>query len=124
MTYRDLIKRLAAEESPCNKFDCELRDQCASERLACQAFVVYVSTGRARNPRFRWIDHLDFGYKEPFEEPVPKPTAELFASLDDDRAPKSDEAKLEAENRRAELVNKTISDGIASKHPLQTAWSL
>jgi len=36
-------------KSPCDRFKCEWRSACALG-LACEAFAVFVETGRANNP--------------------------------------------------------------------------
>ena len=61
---------LAALQSPVAPCDaCQARSRCAAELLACHAFLIYVETGRAHNPR----------------EFAP-PTREVFDATERDRA--------------------------------------
>lgn len=48
----DAFARAMASETPppCVHYDCAKRDECASQKLACQSFVVYTLTGKARSP--------------------------------------------------------------------------
>ncbi len=40
--------------SPCDAYGCPLRKKCATEKLACEAFVHYVSTGRTVHPMMQF----------------------------------------------------------------------
>ncbi len=40
----------AVGETPCVRHRCPKREQCASEEMACSAFIQYVRTGRAASP--------------------------------------------------------------------------
>ena len=46
-TYASLILR----DAPCDVYACQARARCAAEKLACNAMLIYVETGRAHNPR-------------------------------------------------------------------------
>lgn len=52
-TFAEAVAREPAP--PCDHYECAERDQCASERKACAAFVVYVTSGRSINPRLRGL---------------------------------------------------------------------
>ena len=61
---------LAALQSPVAPCDaCQARSRCAAELLACHAFLIYVDTGRANDPR-------DFA----------PPTRGVFDAIERDRA--------------------------------------
>lgn len=48
---RALIEALAAAAAPpCTGYSCPKRADCAAKKLACEAFVHYVNTGRAVHP--------------------------------------------------------------------------
>ena len=42
-----------APPPPCEKFHCQFYEQCGTEHLACDAFQIYVTTGRSINPCLR-----------------------------------------------------------------------
>lgn len=41
---------------PCEKHQCSLRTRCATEELACLAFVHYLETGKTVPPRTLFLD--------------------------------------------------------------------
>jgi len=45
------LAALISKDAPCDKYACTARSRCAAERLACNALLIYVETGRAHNPR-------------------------------------------------------------------------
>lgn len=48
---RELIEALAAATvEPCTAYSCSRRGDCADQKLACESFVYYVTTGRAVHP--------------------------------------------------------------------------
>jgi hypothetical protein len=38
-----LVQGMADEKSPCEIYECEFRDRCSAERLACSSFVDFVN---------------------------------------------------------------------------------
>ena len=46
-TYASLILR----DAPCDVYACQARVRCAAEKLACNAMLIYVETGRTHDPR-------------------------------------------------------------------------
>ena len=48
---KELEKALAAAAvEPCTAYSCSRRRDCAEQKLACEAFVYYVTTGRTVHP--------------------------------------------------------------------------
>jgi hypothetical protein len=46
------LKKIEQEgPTPCQKFECPRRQECAEQLLACEAFAHYVETGDALTPR-------------------------------------------------------------------------
>lgn len=45
--------------SPCDAYSCSFRKKCATEKLACEAFVHYVSTGRTVHPMMQFRGTAD-----------------------------------------------------------------
>ena len=48
---RELAEALASEKTePCTAYSCPCRSKCASDHLACESFVYYVTTRRSAHP--------------------------------------------------------------------------
>ena len=45
------LAELVARDAPCDRYACPARARCGAELLACNALLIYVETGIARNPR-------------------------------------------------------------------------
>ena len=63
------LAALLSPDAPCDRYACPARARCAAERLACNAMLIYVETGRTHDPR-------DFA----------PPTRGVFDSIERDRA--------------------------------------
>lgn len=63
---------LRAGETPCERFHCAKKDECAWAKLACSSFRLYVNRGNALSPNVRfqisrsnrfkelgWFDQID-----------------------------------------------------------------
>ena len=57
MSLKDFFSHIAAsEETPCRKYACAKQLDCAEYKLTCDAWVVYVETGRAIDPHIELSD--------------------------------------------------------------------
>lgn len=70
-----------AQPPPCEVFACALRAACKDKRLSCEAFALYVHTGRALSPCTRVTmdssgQHVLKGLSD-----KPQPTVKVFARL-------------------------------------------
>ena len=46
----EMLEALEREKSPCEHYNCSMRKRCATELLACDAFLYFVQSGRAVSP--------------------------------------------------------------------------
>jgi hypothetical protein len=68
---------------PCTKYACTETARCASEKLACTAFRYFVETGRSANPLIYYPQRFTLR-NQPVMGDSPKPTREIFDSLDEE----------------------------------------
>lgn len=60
---------------PCERYPCEYLDKCKSEKVACEAFHWYVSTGKVVHPKTVWRK------KKPMIYPYAEPTSGRYAII-------------------------------------------
>lgn len=54
MTTTTVLKAIAlASDTPCARYSCRMRQRCADELLACDAWNYYVEVGTAVNPQMQ-----------------------------------------------------------------------
>jgi hypothetical protein len=112
MNIDDLVGLLGAEVTPCQKYRCPKRAKCAEERLACDAFLVYVDKGWALHPQLdlkatRRLSNQVFGADI-------KPTRAKFKALDRECPP--------SDATREEEVYETLFRAAESRTDLDMAW--
>jgi len=113
MRHYSLLRAIAqAGQSPCDKYACAARVQCAEKELACQAFEHFVESGRALHPR---VDMSQLGHPDqwPMLDMI-TPTRSTFVAMSSDsqRLPET----------RDKLVAATLATGEQSQSALQLAW--
>lgn len=72
---------VAVGPTPCEHYGCALQERCGSERLACDAFRMYVFRGRTVNPRAVVRDSKQRGMVVIDLTETIEPTAEMYARI-------------------------------------------
>jgi hypothetical protein len=104
MSLNTLLDALLEEQpSPCQKYECDFRDKCSEERLACSAFRYYVSTGRAADPRIDMPERVTIRWS-PVYSVEPKPSRGIFDSMSDDDGDSRPKTEKEAAEKTCDLV--------------------
>jgi len=67
--------------TPCDTYSCSYRKKCATEKLACESFVHYVSTGRAVHPMMLFKGTADKRRAANVLDKTQSPTHELYYRL-------------------------------------------
>lgn len=101
-------------ESPCEKFSCPKRAQCAEERLACTAFRYFVNTGRASDPRYVFPARVTDKQQPVLMRDI-DPSRSVYDSMEVDR-----DASCSPSQEEEEL--QILSGALASRPALQTVW--
>jgi len=113
MRHYSLLRAIAqVGQSPCDKYACAARVQCAEKELACQAFEHFVESGRALHPR---VDMSQLGHPDqwPMLDMI-TPTRSTFVALSTD--------SLRLPETRDKREAATVASGVKCQPPLQTVW--
>lgn len=117
MSLFKFIKAIeSAGQSPCEKFSCRSRQQCASEMLACSAFRYYVNKGPAANPCLDMPVRATERQK-PVLRDAPIPTREIYDAIHNDE--RTEEQSEDAKEARAKLVSETVESALRSRGELE-----
>ena len=67
-----------AGETPCERFSCDKVSECASAKLACSAFRLYVRSGHAMCPSKRFVISSSNRFKESGWRPEIEATSDHY----------------------------------------------
>lgn len=113
MRHYSLVRAIAhVGQSPCDKYACAERVQCAAKELACHAFVHFVESGQSLHPR---LDMPLLGYcdeRQLLEAATPTRSTFVALSSDSHRLPET----------RDKMWATTVASGVKCQPPLQTVW--
>ena len=106
MSISTFIGEIRKTVSPCDRYACPKRPQCAAELLACRAFSEFVSTGRVYPPSLKKIALVD-GNWQPVLGDEAAPTRKQFTRIEADDPPDQlrdgDDSLWSAINSRSDL---------------------
>lgn len=113
MSENDLLRAVQkVGKSPCLKYWCAQQENCAAQKLACDAFYYFADTGRVVDPR-----HLMPLYGKPstwIMQEQPTPNEEIFESM-------LIESDYSFEGRE-KLLNEIHTSAFKSQIDLQLIW--
>jgi hypothetical protein len=82
----NFLDELSRRDTPCDKFSCRMRQQCAERELACDAWGYYVATGRAVHPMMQIPERVTMRLQPIMGDRI-TPTHERFLAAErDERA--------------------------------------
>ena len=112
MSVSTFISEIRKAVSPCDRYTCAKRAQCAAELLACRAFSEFVSTGMVYPPTLKKFTLAD-GVLQPVFGDEALPSKKQFARI---------EADEPAEKQKRRDSDESVWSAIDSRSDLEVAW--